>query len=142
MDGQSPNKLQTGGFKWLAQEKTDKMQIQELVQDSSKGLILEVDFEYPSELHGLHNDYPVAAEQMKATKDMLSPYCRALLEKYQASIGQLNKIVPTLADKEQYVLHYRNLQLYLNLGLKIHRALEFNQSPYLKWYISYNTEKG
>ena len=132
MDGQSPNKLQTCGFKWLAQEKIDKMQIQELVQDSNKGLILEVDFEYPSELHGLDNDYPVAAKQMKVTKDMLSPYCRELLDKYQVSIGQVNKIVPTLADKEKYVLHYRNLQLYLNLGLKIHRALQFNQSPYVK----------
>lgn len=75
---------------------------------------------------------------------MLSPYCKQILEKYNVSIGQVSKLVPTPANKEKYVLHYRNLQLYLELGLKlktIHRALEFNQSPWLAQYIDYNTKK-
>ena len=47
-------------------------------------------------------------------------------------------------DKKEYVLHYRNLQLYLDVGLKVkkvHRMLEFNLSPWLKQYIDFNTEK-
>ena len=74
---------------------------------------------------------------------MLSPYCKQILEKYNVSIGQVSKLVPTLANKEKYVLHYRDLQLYLDLGLKLkttHRALEFNQSPWLAQYIDYNTK--
>lgn len=81
---------------------------------------------------------------MKVTQDMLSPYCKQILDKYNVSIGQVSKLVPTLANKEKYVLHYRNLQLYMSLGLirkTIHRALEFNQGPWLAQYIDYNTKK-
>ena len=56
----------------------------------------------------------------------------------------MNKLIPTLKEKKEYVLHYRNLELYLDLGLKmkkVHRLLELNQSPWLKQYIDFNTEK-
>ncbi len=46
-------------------------------------------------------------------------------------------------DKERYVLHYRNLQLYLTLGMKlkkVHKVLEFNQSAWMKPYIEKNTQ--
>lgn len=81
---------------------------------------------------------------MNITKDMLSPYCKQIQEKFGISIGQVSKLVPTLLNKTKYVLHYRHLQLYLELGLKlkkVRRVLEFNQSPWLKQYIEYNTNK-
>ena len=97
--------------------------------DGDKGYIFEVDLEYPGELHELHNDYPVAAEKMKVSPDMLSPYCKMIKEKYWISIGQVAKLIQTLVDKKNHVLHYRNLPLYFYLGLKmkkVHRVLEFN----------------
>lgn len=86
----------------------------------------------------------MAVEKIRVSKDMLSPYCKSIQEKFGISIGQVSKLIPTLADKKNYVLHYRNLQLYLFLGLKlkkVHRVLEFDQSPWLARYINYNTEK-
>ena len=136
--------LPTGGFKWLTEKQINKLNLAQYNEDSNKGLLIEVDLEYPKELHDLHNDYPVAAERVCVNKDMLSEYCKTIATKYNISTGLVSKLIPTLSNKEKYVLHYRNLQLYLDLGLKInkvHRVLEFNQSPWLKQYINFNTEK-
>ena len=108
------------------------------------GHIYEVDLEYPEELHDLHNDYPCAPEKIKVTDDMLSDYCREIKNKFKISSGNVNKLIPTLNDKKNYVLHEENLKLYLSLGLKlkkIHRVLEFSEKPWLKQYIDFNTEK-
>ena len=136
--------LPTGGFKWLKQNKIDNLDLGKYNEQSKKGLILEVDLEYPNELHDIHNDYPLAPEKVKVTENMLSNYCKKIADKYNISTGLVHKLIPTLSNKEKYVLHYRNLQLYIDLGLKVskvHRVLEFDQSPWLKQYIDYNTEK-
>ena len=136
--------LPTGNFKWMSDREIKQIDLGKYKADGKKGLILEVDLEYPQELHDMHNDYPVCPEMVKVTNDMLSGYCKNIAKKCNISIGLVSKLIPTLRDKKEYVLHYRNLQLYLDLGLKIkkiHRVLEFNQSPWLKQYINFNTEK-
>ena len=136
--------LPTGGFRWMTQKQIDKTNLAKYREDSKKGLILEVDLEYPEELHDSHNDYPLAAEKIKVDKSMLSKYSRTIADKYNISTGLVSKLIPTLGKKEKYVLHYRNLQLYIDLGLKltkVHRVLEYDQSPWLKQYIDFNTEK-
>ena len=136
--------LLTGNFKWMTDKEISKIDLGKYKKDGKKGLILEVDLEYPRELHDMHNDYPVCPEKVKVSSNMLSAYCKKIAEKYKISIGLVSKLIPTLRDKKEYVLHYRNLQLYLDLGLKIkkiHRVLKFDQSPWLKQYIDFNTEK-
>ena len=77
--------------------------------DGKKGLILEVDLEYPQELHDMHNDYLICPERVKVSNDMFSSYCKKIAEKYKISIGLVSKLIPMLRDKKEYVLHYRNL---------------------------------
>ena len=90
------------------------------------GYFLEVDLKYPDELHELHNDYPLAPEKLAVSSDMLSKYCKKIADKYVIKIGDVKKLIPNLSNKINYVVHYRNLQLYLSLGIKltkIHRVL-------------------
>ena len=75
---------------------------------------------------------------------MLSDYCKKIADKYEIKVGDLKKLIPNLGNKTNYVLHYRNLQFYLNLGMKltkIHRVLIFNQSNWMKEFIDFNIEK-
>jgi hypothetical protein len=58
--------------------------------------------------------------------------------------GKVAKLVPNLRNKKNYVVHYRNLKLYLELGLqlkKVYRVLKCEQSAWLKPYIEYNTKQ-
>ena len=139
--------LPVGDFKWIPSEDFEDPEdfiLENYTNDTRKGVILEVDLEYPEELHDLHNDYPLAPEKILITDDMLSKYCKDLKDSENISSGRVHKLVPNLRNKEKYVLHYRNLQLYLSLGMKltkIHRVLEFTQRPWMKRYIDFNTEK-
>ena len=135
-------KLPRGDFRWIPSP--EYINLDSYDENSAKGLILEVDLEYPPELHRLHNDYPLAPEKMVVREEMLSDYSHEILGREGMTIGKVQKLIPNLKDKEKYVLHYRNLQLYLKLGLKlkkIHRALEFLQSKWLESYIAFNTQK-
>ena len=69
---------------------------------------------------------------------MLSKYCKKAADKYGIKAGDVKKIIPNLDNQANYVVHYRNLQLYLSLGkklTKIHRVLKFKQSGWVKKYI-------
>ena len=101
--------LPTGKFRWITDKKINKIDLGKYKTNGKKGLISVVDLEYPQELHDLHNDYPVAPEKAKVSKNMLSRYCKKIAEKYKISISQVNRLIPTLKSKEKYFLHYRNL---------------------------------
>ena len=136
--------LPNGEFDWLTEQEIAALDITNVADDNEEGYILKVDLHYPTELHDLYNDYPLAPERMKISPEMLSPYCQDLSECFNLRGGAVPKLVPNLRDKTNYVVHYRNLKQYLALGMKltmIHRVLVFQQSPWLKTYINFNTEK-
>ena len=130
------------GFKWL--KNIDEFDVMSVNEKRLIGYLLEVDFQYPDELHELHNDYPLALEKIAVSSDMLSKYCKKIADNYKIKVGDVKKLIPTLGNKTNYVVHYRNLQLYLSLGMKltkIHRVIKFKQSDWMKKYIDFNTEK-
>ena len=83
--------LPTYGFEWMNKDELGKWR--------NYPCILEVELEYPEELHDIHNDYPLAEERIKTNK--------------------VDKLIPSLWNKKKNVVHYENLKLYLSLGLKL-----------------------
>ena len=112
--------LPTGGFKWVD---VNPNEISELATRTDKGYLLEVDVSYPKELHNQHNDLPFMCERME--------------------INGVEKLVPSLRDKKNYVIHIQALNQALQHELRldrIHRVIEFDQWPWLKSYIDFNTK--
>ena len=104
-----------GNFEWMSEE--------ELKNWKSHSSVLEVDLEYPKDLHYLHNDYPLAPERLK--------------------IKGVEKLIPNLGDKKKYIIHHESLKLYESLGLKIkkiHRGIKFREESWLEPYIMMNTK--
>ena len=86
-------------------------------------------------MHKLNNDYPLASETIEISQNLQSNYYCNISNEYRIKIGVVNKLVPHLGNKSKYVLHYKNLQLYLSLGLKLtkdHRLLKFKKSHWYK----------
>ncbi len=106
--------LPVGNFKWMEE--------QEFAMWRNIACILEVDIEYPKELHDLHNEYPLAPERL--------------------TVGGVEKLIPNLNNKTRYVVHSEALKQYESLGLKItkiHRGIKFEERAWLKEYIDLNT---
>ena len=113
--------LPVGDFAWMTEEELQNWE--RFVKEEGKGCILEVDLLNPRELHDLHNDFPLAPE---------------ILE-----LGKVQKLTQNLRDKKEMVLHGRNLEQVLSLGMKlksIKRGIKFKERPFMKCYIDKNTE--
>jgi hypothetical protein len=135
--------LPNGEFEWV--EDVDNIKLEDYLGDDGRGMVLEVDLEYPNELHDLHNGYPLAPESKEIDASMLSNYAKNIAEKFKLTIGGVRKLITSLGPRKKYVLHVRNLKLHIrgHLGMKltrVHRAVTFKQSCWLKDYIDFNTK--
>ena len=122
-------KLPVNGFKWIKklckfnEHSSAEDFIKNYDQNNNKEYIHEVDVEYPKNLFNLHKDLPFLGERKKIEK------CK--------------KLVCSIHNKENYVVHIRALKQALNHGLKlkkVHREIQFNQEAWLKSCIDMNTK--
>ena len=138
------NYLPYGGFKWLNKEQIKRFNLDNIKENSKIGYILEVDLEYCKELNDIHNDYPLCPEHISVYYEMLSNYCKNIVDKFDIKVGNVKKLIPNLYDKNKYIVHCKNLEYDLKLGMKlikIHRILSFKQKNWLKIFTDFNTEK-
>ena len=105
--------LPTRGFNWVEPSEFTPDKIDSYANWDSEGYLLEVDVRYSKELHDLHNDLLLICEKMK--------------------INRVEKLVPNLNDKNNYIVHIKALNEALKHGLileKVHRVIEFNFYDY------------
>ena len=116
-----------------------------LEPEGEVGCIIQCSLEYPVALHDYHSDYPLAPIKKSIPYGMLSPIAKIVCDKHKLKrTTNVEKLVATVEDKDFYILHYRNLQLYVSLGLqekKIHAGIIFKQDTIMKSYVDFNSEK-
>ena len=93
-------------------------------ENSNVGYFLAVDVEYPQKLFSSHKELSFLPKRKKSEK--------------------VEKLVCSIEDKEEYVIHKRALKQALNHGLILkngHRVFQFNQEAWLKPYIDHKIKK-
>ena len=137
--------LPYGNFRWLSQSEIDTFNILDTTPNSSVGFLLEIDLEYPQELHCLHDDLPMAPQHLNITYDMLSEHAKKLCDSLNLKhVLPCKKLTPNFFFKKNYISHYLNVKFYVENGLrikKIHKILAFSQKSWLKQYIQFNNQK-
>jgi hypothetical protein len=117
--------LPYGDFEFI--ENFDVSNILNTSDESDVGYILGCNLDYPIHLHDAHSDLPLAPEHMVPPGSKIN----------------IKKLLLTCYPKKNYIIDYRNLKMYLRLGMqlkKVYKVLKFKQSPWLKQYIDLNTK--
>ena len=136
--------LPYANFKWVKNIDKIEQKLMNIKSNSSTGYILEVDLDYLQELHNIHNDYPLAPEKINILKEWLSDYSLEITNAQNITTRTVKRLVSNLMNKNNYVIHYRNLEQCLELGMKLkklHRVLKSKQKDWMKPYIDFNTQK-
>ena len=119
-------KLPEKEFDWMNEQQLKNVDVNSTPDDVDTGYILEVDLEYPAAIHDIHSNLPVAPESREVSVEDLSPYSQHLHKTLHIKGAAHSRLITSLHDKKKYVVHYRNLEQYLSLGLclkKIHQGV-------------------
>ena len=107
--------MPVNGFKWVTKlDKFNEDFIKNCNENGNVGYFLDVDIEYPRNIHKMHDDLPFLPDQKK--------------------IRKIEKLVCGIEDKQKYVIHINALNQALNHGLRlinVHSVIQFNQEA---WY--------
>ena len=156
-------KLPLDGYEWENIDKFTSDFVKNYDVNGDKVYLLEVDVEYPKELLGVHADLPFLPERrykipkLDNEKEISNIEFKEYEDKRKKDIAKAHKkvykafnithepekLIAIVQDKNKYVCHIATLQMALNHSLrlpKVHRAIKFNQSAWLKRYIDMNTE--
>ena len=142
-------------FKGLKFVDTDINEILNISDISNIGYIVEVDLYFPKEIHDKLKEFPPCPENMAPGLNWLSNFQKQLLREKQndkrktdkerpLKVSTCGKVVPHLFEHKNYCIHYRNLKFVKDLGVEIgpvHNVISFEQKPWLKEYIDFNTDK-
>ena len=118
-------------------ELVEDISLDEILQTEDEGdiyFLVEVDLEYPDELHDKHADYPLVPDKESIAPLELSDFQTSLRKTLILTASNIKKLRQTFHPKKNYVAHYRNLKFYVNNGIKItkvHQAVKFRQSKWL-----------
>eukprot|EP00873_Tetraselmis_striata_P014085 jgi/Tetstr1/434349/TSEL_023455.t1 len=130
--------LPCSGFTWAPQ-----MTLEEVLAgdwDGARGCSVEVDLEYPTDLHDAHSDLPLAPEKLKLGWEDASPTARAFKPD---GCAPHEKLVSHFRPRRNYVCDARLLQFYVGKGLrvtKLHKAMVCQQAQVLAPWIEKNTK--
>ena len=138
-------------FKWVEGEDLERIRndlngfLSTLHDESETGYFFEVTLNVPPEKHDYLNDFPPCPVRRNVTREEISEFQGVQVEDYEIKnvCFKTSKLVADLNTK-RVVIHYRNLQMYIKLGLQvetIHNAVSFFQRPWMEPYINYNTER-
>lgn len=112
-------KLPIDGFQY--RKDLSMKDLKNIPDDSPIGYFVEVDLEIPSKLKNYFSDFPPAPDHRKMDDNSI-------------------KLCATLEPKYNYLVHYRTLKLYRELGLKVtklHSIIQFNQNYIYKNYVEF-----
>ena len=76
-------------FEWV--KNVEELDVMSINKKTDVGYFLEVDLEYPNELHDLHNNYSLAPENLTVSNTMLLAYCKKIADEYDIKVGNVKK---------------------------------------------------
>jgi hypothetical protein len=141
------------GFEWMKESEMRSLEndprefLKDANFDSKNGSFIECDLKVPEDLHSIYDEFPLGPEKRKVKYSMLSPYQKTIAEKNKLNLNvtlKSERLILTLEDKKNYIVHSTVLKYYLDHGLileKVHRALKFEQAAFLKNFVDSHLQK-